>query len=393
MILPSLDQIEVRGKRVLLRVDLNVPIKDGDITDDMRIRSAVPTIQLLLELGATVICCSHLGRPKGKRDPSLSLVPVGRSLATILERRVRVTGDPNGPAEDLAGMEADEVALLENLRWDPREEKNDIVFARELASLADVFVSDAFGAVHRAHASVAGVPELLPSAAGLLLRDEVGALTRLTERADSPFVVVLGGAKVSDKLGVVRNLLEKADAILIGGAMANTFLVAAGLDMGSSRVETDRVAEVAETLAIARDQGTPIHLPTDLIVASSFEAGADHRTVAADAVPSDMMALDIGPETAEMFTKIISSSSTLLWNGPMGVFEWEHFANGTRRIADAVAGCKGFTVVGGGDSAAALKKFGATDKVDHLSTGGGASLEFLEGKTLPGLAALMKGNR
>lgn len=386
MIVPSLDDLEVSGKRVLLRADLNVPLRDGTVADDMRIRASLPTIRALLDRGATVVCCSHLGRPKGP-DPSLSMTPVAQALANLLGRSVRKTEHPNGPQEDLAGMPAGQVALLENLRFDPREEANDPVFAKELAALADVFVNDAFGAAHRAHASVVAVAGLLPRAAGLLLQKEVEVLGRLLEGPERPFVVVLGGAKVSDKLGVVRNLLERADAVLVGGAMANTFLAAAGKEMGASKVEGDRLEDVRRTLS---EGGSRILLPEDLVAGDRFEEGADVRIVAAGEVPEGWIALDIGPATRRRFAEAVEGAATVFLNGPMGVFEWEQFAEGTRVVAGAVAASKGFTVVGGGDSAAALAAFGLTDRISHLSTGGGASLEFLEGRELPGLRALAR---
>ncbi|MCA1838861.1 MAG: phosphoglycerate kinase [Actinomycetota bacterium] len=393
MELPSIDALDVSGKRVLLRVDFNVPIRDGEVVDDMRIAAALPTINELLSRGATVVCCSHLGRPKGKVDPALSMLPVGQRLATLLERRVRVTSDPTGPAEDLLSMDADEVALLENLRYDQGEESNDPGFSQRLASLAELFVCDAFGAVHRAHASVAGVPGLLPHAAGRLLEREVEVLSRLIQDPRRPFVVVLGGAKVSDKLGVVRHLAAHADEILIGGAMANTFLAATGLAVGTSKIEPDRLDEVADAMKEAAAAGATIRLPEDLVVAEGFSSEAQSILVDANAVPPDKMALDIGPGTAKRFGESIEGAATVLWNGPMGVFEWDSFSEGTRLVSEAVASCSGFTVVGGGDSGAALAKFGLAGSVDHLSTGGGASLEFLEGKSLPGLAALMEGVR
>ncbi|MEX2553907.1 MAG: phosphoglycerate kinase [Actinomycetota bacterium] len=386
--LPSLDDLDVKGKRVLLRVDFNVPLKDGQVTDPMRIRAALPTIRRLLDGGATVIACSHLGRPKGKVDPKYSMAPVARLLADELQMPVRLTEAANGPAEDLETLGAGEVALLENLRYDPREEANDPAFAQELAALADAYVCDAFGAVHRAHASVAGVPALLPSAAGLLLEKEVKVLTRLLEGAKSPFVVVLGGSKVSDKLGIVKNLLGRADNILIGGAMANTFLAAEGIDIGKSRIEADRLEEVKKILAAAREVGVQIALPDDVVVAEEFSEDAEGRVVDVMQIPGNAMALDIGPSTVYRFSEWIRISSTILWNGPMGVFEWENFATGTREVAKLVAKAEAFTVVGGGDSAAALAAFDLEGEVDHLSTGGGASLEFLEGKPLPGLVAL-----
>jgi phosphoglycerate kinase len=386
--LPSLDDLDVNGKRVLVRVDFNVPLKDGKVTDPMRIRAALPTIRRLLDAGATVIACSHLGRPKGKVDPQYSLAPVARQLADELQMPVRLTEAANGPPEDLESLGAGEVALLENLRFDPREEANDPTFARELAALADVYVCDAFGAVHRAHASVAGVPALLPSAAGLLLEKEVNVLSKLLEGAKRPFVVVLGGSKVSDKLGIVKNLLGRADNILIGGAMANTFLAAEGIDIGKSRIEEDRLEEVKGILAAAREAGVQIALPDDVVVAEEFSEDAEGKAVDVGQIPANAMALDIGPNTVYRFSEWIRVSSTILWNGPMGVFEWENFSKGTREVAKLVAKAEAFTVVGGGDSAAALAAFDLEGEVDHLSTGGGASLEFLEGRPLPGLVAL-----
>ncbi|MEO7804971.1 MAG: phosphoglycerate kinase, partial [Actinomycetota bacterium] len=357
-----------------------VPLDDQRVTDDMRIRASVPTIKALLERGAQVICCSHLGRPKGKVVPSLSMAPVGRELATLLERRVRVTDSPTPTFSDL-DMEPDEVGLLENLRFDPGEEGNDAEFAARLAALADVYVCDAFGAVHRAHASVVSLPGLLPSGAGLLLQREVEVLERLVAQTSDAFVVILGGAKVQDKIGLVNNLADKASSILIGGAMANTFLAAGGTDMAASKVEEDRFEQVRETL----DRVT---LPVDVVVADRFEKSALGTVVDVENLPSGTMALDIGPETISRFTREIAKAKTIFWNGPMGVFEWMEFSAGTKQIAEAVADAHGFTVVGGGDSAAALSAFGLTERVDHLSTGGGASLEFLEGKLLPGLVAL-----
>lgn len=368
MKLPKLDALDVAGRRVLVRVDFNVPLKDGRVTDDTRIEASVPTIKYLLDRGATVICCTHLGRPKGTRDPELTLGPVAHRLADHLRMKVRKTSDPTGPSEDLISMPPDQVGLVENLRFDPREEANDISFAEELARLADAYVNDAFGAVHRAHASVEALPRLLPHAAGLLLEKEVNALNRLVEGPKRPFVVVLGGAKVSDKIGVVRNLLDKADAILIGGAMANAFLTKSDLK------------EVADRVT----------LPTDLTVGESFDENTSSKIVDVDNVPATWMALDIGPESARKYADEIKRAATVFWNGPMGVFEWKQFEEGTRVIAEAVASSSGFTVVGGGDSAAALAKFGLTDRVSHLSTGGGASLEFLEGRELPGLKALLE---
>jgi phosphoglycerate kinase len=393
MKLPGLDSLHVAGKRVLVRSDLNVPLADGPdgpvVADDTRIRASLPTIRALIDRKATVIVCSHLGRPKGERDPKYSLAPVAEVLSKLLRMKVRLTSSPTGPADELDGLGPDEVGLLENLRYDPGEEANDKRFAARLAALADAYVDDAFGAVHRAHASVVGVAEQLPSAAGLLLQKEVDVLSRLVESPDRPFVLVLGGAKVSDKIGVVANFLRRADAILIGGAMANTFLAARGEKVGTSRIEPDRLGEVRRTLASASKAGVEIVLPSDVVVAEAFDEHAEPSIVPVNAIPDDRMALDIGPATAARFGAWVGRAATVLWNGPMGVFEWESFSNGTRDVAKAVASSKAFTVVGGGDSAAALAAFGLENDVSHLSTGGGASLEFLEGRELPGLKALL----
>src|SRR5579872_2182049 len=348
------------------------------VSDDTRIRASLPTIRALIDRKATVIVCSHLGRPKGAPVEKYSLAPVAQALSDLLRMKVRLTSEPTGPAGELEGLGPDEVGLLENLRFDPGEEANDRRFAAKLAALADAYVDDAFGAVHRAHASVVGVAELLPSAAGLLLQREVDVLGRLVAEPERPFVVVLGGAKVSDKIGVVANLLRQADAILIGGAMANTFLAATGLATGTSKIEPDRLEEVRRTMTAASKAGVEVVLPTDVVVAPAFDKDAPATTVAASDIPDDQMALDVGPAT------------TVLWNGPMGVFEWPSFSGGTKAVAESVASTKAFTVVGGGDSAAALAAFGLSDAVSHVSTGGGASLEFLEGKELPGLAALQR---
>jgi len=395
--LPSLDSLPVAGKRVLVRADLNVPLAEGPdgpsgprvVADDTRLRASLPTIRALVDRKATVIVCSHLGRPKGEPNAKYSLAPVAETLSNLLRMKVRLTSMPTGPADELDGMGPDEVALLENLRFDPGEEANDRRFAARLAALADVYVDDAFGAVHRAHASVVAVAEQLPAAAGLLLQREVDVLSRLVEVPDRPFVLVLGGAKVSDKIGVVANFLRRADAILIGGAMANTFLAATGEKVGISRVEPERMEEVRRTLAAAAKAGVEIVLPTDLVVAGAFDEHAEAEVVGVNAVPDDKMALDIGPASAARFGAWVNRAATVLWNGPMGVFEWSAFSKGTQEVAKAVAASKAFTVVGGGDSAAALAAFGLGDQVSHVSTGGGASLEFLEGKELPGLKALL----
>ena len=393
--LPGIDSLDVDGKRVLVRCDLNVPLRDGAITDDLRIRAAVPTLRALLERGARLAVCSHLGRPKGKIVDELSLKPVGERLAELLGTHVEVAGDVVGESARLACASNYDVVLLENLRFELGEEENDPEFSEALARLADAYVNDAFGAAHRAHASIAGVAELLPAAAGYLLADEVAKLERLLDEPERPFVAVLGGAKVSDKLSVIGNLLDRVDSICIGGAMAFTLLVANGHDVGRSLVEHDRVEEVRDVLARARDRGVDVLLPGDVIAATAPEAGSSCEPVSLDAI-GDRLGVDIGPATAAEFGKAIEAARTVLWNGPMGIFEVPEFAGGTRAIAEAVAAATragAYTVAGGGDSAAALKQLGMEDAVSHLSTGGGASLELLEGRELPGVAVLKQKGR
>jgi phosphoglycerate kinase len=393
--LPGIDSLDVEDRRVLVRCDLNVPLQAGVITDDLRIRSAVPTLRALLERGARLAVCSHLGRPKGKVVEELSLKPVGDRLAELLGRHVEVAGDVVGESARLACASSHEVVLLENLRFEPGEERNDTGLAEALAHLADAYVNDAFGAAHRAHASITGVAELLPAAAGYLLAEEVARLERLLHAPEPPFVAVLGGAKVSDKLGVIGSLLTRVDSICIGGAMAFTLLVAQGHDVGRSLVEHDRVDEVRDVLEQARGKGVDILVPTDVVAAEAPEAGAAHETVGLDGI-GDRLGVDIGPRSAAAFAAAIRQAKTVLWNGPMGIFEIEEFAGGTRAVAEAIAAATesgAYTVAGGGDSAAALKQLGMEDAVSHLSTGGGASLELLEGRELPGVAVLREKGR
>lgn len=393
--LPTIDSLDVSGKRVLVRCDFNVPLKEGRITDDMRIRAALPTLEALLSKGARLMVCSHLGRPKGKVVEDLRLAPVGRALAQLLGRDVHAVGDVVGPEAQAASVSNADVVLLENLRFEPGEEKNDPELAEALASLADVYVNDAFGAAHRAHASVVGVAERLPAAAGLLLAEEVEKLERLLHDPEKPFVAILGGAKISDKLAVIGNLLDRVDAICIGGAMAFTLLVAQGHDVGRSLVERDLVSNVTDVLKDAEARGVDILLPSDVVAADSVEEGAAHETVPLDRI-GDRLGVDIGPESAAAFAARIEQARTVLWNGPMGIFEIEAYSEGTREVARAVGratGAGAYTVAGGGDSAAALRQMDMTDAVSHLSTGGGASLELLEGRELPGVAVLRKGNR
>ncbi len=388
----SLDTLAVQGRRVFVRVDFNVPIKNGAITDDTRIRASLPTITYLLDKGATVILASHLGRPKGKPSPEFSLRPVGARLSQLIGRPVTFAGD--SPAEalraviDTAGPGG--VVLLENLRFHAGEEKNDPAFAKELAALADVYVNDAFGSAHRAHASTEGIVHHVgESAAGLLMATEVEYLGRVLDRPERPFVAVLGGAKVSDKLEVIENLIAKVDALLIGGAMAYTFFEARGVPVGTSLVEKDLLDTARDIERRAKDRGLRLELPVDHIVAPRLEAGAPADLLrVGDAAIGDRMGLDIGAETIQTYCSVIAGAKTVIWNGPMGVFEIDAFAKGTIEVAKAVADVHGTTVIGGGDSIAAVAKAGVTDRITHISTGGGASLEFLGGRTLPGVAAL-----
>ncbi len=389
MTIRTLDALgDVAGARVFVRADLNVPLHDGVVGDDTRIAAMVPTARELLERGARLVVASHLGRPKGTVVEDLRLAPVGRVLAERLGTRV-TTLDEVTPDT----LPNDDVVLLENLRFDPGEEANDVTFAGALAEYADAYVDDAFGAVHRAHASVAALPELLLASgrravAGRLVQREVDVLGRLLHDPARPFVAILGGAKVSDKLGVIASLTERVDALVIGGAMAFTLIAAEGGKVGASLLEQDRLDDVKSALTAARERGVTVHLPSDVVAAPAIEAAAPTDVVAAEAVPEGLMGLDIGPATIAAFTDALAGAGSILWNGPMGVFELEPFAAGTRAVAHACAESGAFTVVGGGDSLAAITREGLAGAFDHLSTGGGASLEFLEGRSLPGLAIL-----
>lgn len=391
--LPGLDDLEVADRRVLVRCDLNVPLERGAITDDLRIRASIPTLDALLERGGRVAVCSHLGRPKGKRTEEFRLAPVAARLGELLNEDIEVLNEVVGDEADRACASDARVVVLENLRFEPGEESNDPAFADELASLADAYVNDAFGSSHRAHASVVGVPQRLASAAGLLLEREVDVLGELLREPERPFVTVLGGAKVTDKLGVIDNLLERVDTICVGGAMAFTLLAARGEQIGRSRIEEDRVAEVAKVLSRAAERDVEILLPTDVVAAERAEPGSPHDTAALNDI-GERMGVDIGPLTGETFARAIGVARTVLWNGPMGIFEIDEYSAGTKAVAEALAGATqngAFTVVGGGDSAAALRELGMMDSATHVSTGGGATLEFLEGKDLPGVAALRRG--
>jgi phosphoglycerate kinase len=386
--------VEVRGKRVFLRADLNVPLDDGRITDDTRIRGSLPTLIYLLEQGAIVILASHLGRPHGKVNDAYRLKPVADRLGQLLRRPVRMTGDALGPGvQDAVGkLRPGDMLLLENLRFHAGEEANDPAFAEALAGFADLYVNDAFGSAHRAHASTEGITHFLPAVAGLLMEREVNALSRLLDKPPRPFHTVIGGAKISDKLDVLKVLVGRCQAILVGGGMANTFLAAKGLEMGKSLVETEQLENAAKIIAEARRRRMRLILPTDVLVAAQVHHRAPREVVSVNAVPKDWMVVDIGPTTVEKYREALKAAKTIFWNGPMGIFEVAPFAEGTNGIAQAIAErtAKGvITVVGGGDSVAAVQQLGLSERMSHVSTGGGASLEFVEGRTLPGVAALL----
>ena len=386
----TVDDLDVRGKRALVRVDFNVPLDGPRISDDTRIRAALPTITHLSDGGAKVILMSHLGRPDGQVAEGLRLAPVAARLQELLGRPVATAPDCVGPAARAAvdALRDGDVLLLENLRFHPEEETNDPAFARELAALGDVYVNDAFGTAHRAHASTEGVAHLLPAVAGYLMEKELSVMGRALVRPERPFVAVVGGKKVSDKIGVLNNLIQRADRLLIGGAMANTFLKAHGLEIGRSYVEEGALDTAARLVRLAKAENKDLLLPRDAVVAGALEAGAEHRVVPVTGIPADMLIVDIGPQTVAAFSQALAAARTVIWNGPMGVFEIPPFDAGTRQVAEALTRVDGTTIVGGGDSVAALEEAGLAEKVTHVSTGGGASLEFLEGKILPGVAAL-----
>ena len=384
---------DVRGKKVLLRCDFNVPQnkETGAITSDKRIVAALPTIKYLLENGAAVIACSHLGKPKGEWKQKLTLAPVAERLSELLGQKVIFANDIIGDdaKAKAAALKPGEIMLLENLRFDIREEKNGADFAKALADMAEVYVSDAFGTVHRAHASTAGVAAYLPAYAGLLVEKELSVMGKALDDPKRPFVAVLGGAKVSDKIGVINNLLEKADTVIIGGGMAYTFIKAMGYEIGNSLLEADKLDYALEMIEKAKRNGVSLLLPVDTAVGNEFKADCDSEIVDIKAMPAGWMGMDIGPKTIELFSDAIKNAGTVVWNGPMGVFEFDAFAKGTKAMAQALADSGAITLVGGGDSAAAVEKLGFADKMTHISTGGGASLEFLEGLELPGVACLL----
>jgi phosphoglycerate kinase len=379
--------IDVKGKRVLVRVDFNVPIKDGKVTDDTRIRAALPTIEYLLKQGASVILFSHLGRPKNGPDPKYTMKPVADYLATLVKAPVKFAEEAAGPKAEAAAKELKpgEILVLENTRFYPGEEKNDLALAEQFASLADLFVMDAFGSAHRAHSSTEGVARYRPAVAGFLMEKEIQYLGQTIADPKRPFVAILGGAKISDKIGVIRNLLTKADSILIGGGMANTFFKAQGYPLGDSLVENE-VLDLAKELL--KEGGTKIRLPVDVVIANGMDENAESKVMPVGPIPDGWRILDIGPKTVENFGKVVKSAKTVVWNGPMGLFEVPAFAKGTFALAQSIADSSATSIVGGGDSAAAIQQSGLADKITHISTGGGASLEMLEGITLPGVAAL-----
>ena len=388
----TIEDVNVQGKRVLVRVDYNVPLTpEGTVADDKRIVAALPTVKYLLEHGARVILCSHLGRPKGTVKPEFSLKPVVARLKELLPGvKIDFASDCIGEEakEKAMALQDGQILLLENLRFHKEEEKNDPEFAKELASLAEIYVSDAFGTVHRAHASTAGVAAYLPAVAGFLIGKELSIMGQALENPQRPFVAILGGAKVADKIGVIKNLLQKCDSLIIGGGMAYTFFAAQGYGIGDSLLDKDSIGLAKDLMAEAESRGVKLLLPVDTVVAKEFAADAEHKTVKVNEIPDGWQGLDIGEESRKLFAEAIKAAKTVIWNGPMGVFEFPAFAKGTAAVAEACAQCQGTTIIGGGDSASAVKKLGYADKMTHISTGGGASLEFLEGKVLPGVAAL-----
>ncbi|TKI58668.1 phosphoglycerate kinase [Brevibacillus antibioticus] len=386
----SIRDVELAGKRVFCRVDFNVPMQDGVITDDTRIRAAVPTIRFMVEAGAKVILASHFGRPKGQVVEEMRLTPVAAHLSSLLGKNVRKLEDCHGADVEAAveRMESGDVILLENVRFHAGEEKNDPELAKSFAALADLFVNDAFGTAHRAHASTAGIAEYIPAVAGLLMEKEIRFMGGALSNPQRPFTAIVGGAKVKDKIAVIENLLTKVDHLIIGGGMANTFLKAQGYGIGASLCEDDKLDLARTLMDQAKERGVQLLMPVDVVVADRFAADAEKQVVAIDAIPEGWMALDIGPKTVEQYHSVIVDSKTVVWNGPMGVFEMDAFAGGTIGVAKAMAACSGTTIIGGGDSVAAVEKAGVAEQMTHISTGGGASLEFMEGKELPGVAVL-----
>ena len=393
MVLNTIRDADLTGKRVLIRVDFNVPLKEGVVKDDTRIRAALPTIEYILsQKGASLVVMSHFGRPKGKKNPEFSMAPIGRRFAELLGKPVKVAPDVIGPEveAEVKALKAGEVLLLENVRFYPDEEANSPEYAKALASYGDVYVNDAFGTAHRAHASTEGVAHFLPSYAGFLIEKEVKFMAPLLENPEHPFVAIIGGAKVSSKIGVLQSLLRTCDTMVIGGGMAYTFLTVQGHKVGKSLVESDYLDTARDFLKAAAEKKVNVILPVDHIAAEAFDENAAPVAVDGIDIPDNLMGMDVGPKTIDLIKDAVSKAKSVVWNGPLGVFEFDSFAKGTLEIAKAVAGCKGTTVVGGGDSVAAVNKFGLADKLSHVSTGGGASLEFLQGLPLPGIVALQK---
>ncbi len=386
----TMKDIDVKGQRVFVRVDFNVPMADGAITDETRIRAAIPTIEYLVEQGAKVILASHLGRPKGEVKEDMRLTAVGIRLAELMGKPVTKLDESIGQAveEAVANMQDGDILLLENVRFHAGEEKNDPTLAQQFAQLADIYVNDAFGAAHRAHASTEGIAKHIPAVSGFLMQKELDVLGKALSNPEHPFTAIIGGAKVKDKIGVIESLLEKVDHLIIGGGLSFTFIKAQGHDIGKSLLEEDKIELAKSFIEKAKAKGVQLHMPVDAVVANEFSQDAETQIVDVDAIPADWMGLDIGPKTAANYAEVIKNSKLIIWNGPMGVFEMDKFAYGTKTVADAMATTAGYTVIGGGDSAAAVEKFEVADKMDHISTGGGASLELMEGKELPGIVAL-----
>ncbi|WP_342514601.1 phosphoglycerate kinase [Sporosarcina sp. FSL K6-1522] len=386
----TMKDMQLEGKRVFCRVDFNVPMENGSVTDDTRIRAAIPTIEYMVEQGAKVILASHLGRPKGEVNEDMRLTAAGEKLAELLGKPVTKLDTSIGEEVEkaISTMENGDIVLLENVRFHAGEEKNDPALAKSFADLADVFVNDAFGAAHRAHASTAGIAEHIPAVSGLLIEKELDVLGKALSNPERPFTAIIGGAKVKDKIGVIDHLLDKVDNLIIGGGLSYTFTKAQGHEIGNSLLEEDKIELAQSFIQKAKDKGVNLYLPIDVVVADEFSKDANTKVVKIDAIPEGWMGLDIGSETAALYADVIKGSQLIIWNGPMGVFELEPFAGGTKRVAQAMAETAGYTVIGGGDSAAAVEKFGVGDRMDHISTGGGASLEFMEGKDLPGVTAL-----
>ena len=386
----TMKDMQLEGKRVFCRVDFNVPMEDGKVTDDTRVRAAIPTITYLTEKGAKVILASHLGRPKGEVNEDMRLTAAGEKLEELIGKKVTKLDTSIGEdvEKTISTMNNGDIVLLENVRFHAGEEKNDASLAKQFAAMADLYVNDAFGAAHRAHASTAGIAEHLPAVSGLLLEKELDVLGKALSTPERPFTAIIGGAKVKDKIDVIDHLLDKVDNLIIGGGLSYTFSKAQGYEIGKSLLEEDKIELAKSFIQKAKDKGVNLYLPVDAVIADDFSKDANTKVVRMDAIPEDWQGLDIGTETAELYAKVIEESKLIIWNGPMGVFEMEPFAGGTKRVAQAMADTEGYTIIGGGDSAAAVEKFGVGDKMNHISTGGGASLEFMEGKDLPGVSAL-----